>query len=81
MKKTALILAAVATFAAGSANAMSEELTMLESAVTREFSSLGIQDISMGDLSLGQLELIKRVLESDDNNNEKKNRIMAIIAR
>ena len=81
MKKTALILAAVASLGAVSANAMSEELTQLEAAIERSFQSLGIEDIHHGDLSLSKLELIKRVIEGDDNNNEKKNRIMAIIER
>jgi len=81
MKKTALMLAAVATFGAGSAIAMTEELTMLEAAVSREFESLGLRDVLMTELTLGQLELIKRVIESDDNNLTKKQRIEAIMAR
>ncbi|MEM1266380.1 MAG: hypothetical protein AAGI50_10235 [Pseudomonadota bacterium] len=84
MKRTliAVTTAAALSFAgATTAVAMGEQLTMLEAAIDSEFQRLGIQDIGMGDLTLGQLALIKNVIESEDNTQEKRRRIMAIVDR
>ncbi|MEO0911465.1 MAG: hypothetical protein AAFY59_00525 [Pseudomonadota bacterium] len=76
---TATVLAAAAF--APAAVAMDQELSMLEQAVNNQFGQLGIEDVAMGDLTLGQLALVKNVLESDDTTANKKRRIEAIISR
>ncbi len=76
---TAVALSAAAF--APAAVAMDQELSMLEQAINNSFSQLGIEDVSMGDLTLGQLALVKNVLEGDDTTSNKKRRIEAIISR
>ncbi len=63
------------------AQTMDEGLTMLETAVNKEFMQLGITDVDPMSLDLAQLSTIKGVIgRSDYNRNEKKSQIEAIIA-
>lgn len=61
--------------------AMGEELTMLESAVKNELSQVGIRDVDLMSLTVGQLAVIKNILDSDDSENEKRQRIEAVLSR
>ena len=82
MKRTVTALALVASlsaFAAPAAFAMGEELTMLELAVDNAFTQIGIRDVNVSTLTLAELALIKSVLDSDSDNQEKKSRVEAII--
>ncbi len=85
MKRSLIALSTVAALTvtgfAPAAVAMEQELTMLEAAINSSFSQLGLEDINMGDLTLGQLALIKNVVESDDSTTEKRRRIEAILSR
>lgn len=61
--------------------AIGEEMTMLETAVKNELAHIGIRDVSFMSLTVGQLAAIKDILDSDDNENEKRQRIEAVLAR
>jgi hypothetical protein len=63
------------------AQTMDEGLSMLELAVNKEFSQLGITDVDPMSLDLAQLSTIKGVIGSSGYNRaEKKSQIGAIIA-
>ena len=82
MKRTLTALALVASlgaFAAPAANAMGEELTMLELAVDRVFDRVGVEAPVTG-LTVAQLSLIKNVLAEGLTNEQTKERIEAIIS-
>lgn len=77
----ALTLISGAAFAQSTAATMDVGLSMLELAVSREFTKLGI-DVDPMSLSLNQLATIKAVVGSSDyNENEKAQQVKAIIAR
>ena len=82
MKRT---IAAIAVFASAAAMptpavAMEQELTMLEAAVTNALTGIGM-DVDVQSLTISQLAIIRSVLSSDDNDDQKANRIEAIISR
>ena len=79
---TVVTAASLAIFAAAPAvHAMGEELSMLEQAIAGSFNDLNIEDADASTLTLGQLALIKNVLESDEPTSNKKRRIEAIVNR
>lgn len=72
---------ALSTGAVFAQSEMEQGLSMIELAVSKEFTQLGIDTDPMS-LSLNQLATIRAVLESSDyNENEKSAQIKAIIAR
>ncbi len=84
MKRTVsalTLVAALSAFTAPTVNAMGQELTMLELAVNNAMQQIGIQDVDVSDLTLGQLALIKAVLEGDDETGIQKRRIENIVSR
>jgi hypothetical protein len=84
MKRSVIAMTVVGALLGGGvayAQTMEEGLTMLETAVDKEFSNLGIDDVDPMSLSLAQLSTIKGVIGSSDyNNSEKKSQIEAIVA-
>lgn len=84
MKRTLTALALVATLGAVSApvaNAMQQELTMLELAVGNAMNRLGITGYDINELTVGQLAQIKGEIESDNSDGVKKRNVEAIIAK
>jgi hypothetical protein len=70
-----------AVFAQSETATMDVGLSMIELAVSKQFSQLGIDTDPMS-LSLNQLATIKGVLESSEyNQNEKAAQVKAVIAR
>ncbi|CUH38066.1 hypothetical protein JSE7799_01361 [Jannaschia seosinensis] len=63
-----------------SASSMNEGYNMLQTALMSDFDRLGIPTDTMDDLTLGQIAAIKSILESDDDENQTKVQIEAIIA-
>ncbi|MEM9798646.1 MAG: hypothetical protein AAF919_19320 [Pseudomonadota bacterium] len=61
------------------AQSMSEGLNMLQAALVNDFQQMGIPVSALFDLTLGQIAAIKSIVESDDNDSQKKGRIEAII--
>ncbi len=83
MKRTLIAMTVVGTLLGGAMHAqtMDEGLTMLETAVSKEFNQLGIKDVDPMSLDLAQLSTIKGIVGSSDyNDSEKKSQIEAIIA-
>lgn len=83
MNRTMIAMTVVGTLLGGAvyAQTMDEGLTMLELAVDKEFSQLGIEGVDPMSLSLNQLSTIKGVIGSSGyNRSEKKSQIEAIIA-
>jgi hypothetical protein len=83
MKRTIIAMTVVGTLLGGTVHAqtMDEGLTMLETAVNKEFNQLGITGVDPMSLDLAQLSTIKGVIGSSDyNRSEKKSQIEAIIA-
>ncbi len=84
MKRSVIAMTVVGALLGGGvayAQTMEEGLTMLETAVDKEFSILGIDDVDPMSLSLAQLSTIKGVIGSSGyNNSEKKSQIEAIVA-
>lgn len=82
MKK--LLLAATVALAATAstqANAMGEELSMLEQSVMKILADNGVSASCLGTLTLADLTVIKGILDSDDNDAQKRERAKAIILR
>lgn len=57
---------------------MSMGHNMLTGALYNYFSANGLPTESIGDLTIGQIAQIKDVIDGDENEGNKKNRIMAI---
>ncbi len=76
-----LAAAALSAVAVPAANAMEEELTMLELAVKHEFDSRGIDDAEVMSLTLSQIAVIKGILSSDEPEGLKTQRIEQVVAR
>lgn len=73
----ALIAISGAAFADGHAN---QGFSMLQTALTSSLEALGVDPTALGDdLTLGQIATIKSIIDSDDNNSQKKGRIEAIL--
>ena len=82
MKRTLTALALIGSlsaFAAPAANAMGEELTMLEHAVQNVFDRVGVTH-EVSELSVAELALIKNVLAEGQSNERTRERIEAIIS-
>lgn len=80
---TALATAAALSFGAVSvahAQTMGEGYDMLQAALVGDFERLGIPTETLDDLTLGQVAAIKNIVESEDNDNQTKGQIEAIIA-
>jgi hypothetical protein len=78
---TALTTAAVIAFAGvASAQTMTDGYDMLVAGLEGDFERLDIDTDLMDNLTLAQLAAIKAVLESEDNDNQTKGQIEAIIA-
>ena len=78
LKTLALATAASLTVAA-SANAMDQEFNMLTGAVFNALVQLDVPTDGIQDLTLGQIATIKAILDSDDADNVKKQRVSNII--
>ncbi len=72
----ALTLGAVAPAAA---QGMGQGFDMLQSALMSEFERLNIDINGMEGLTLGELAIIKTILDSDEAESQKKGRIEAIL--
>jgi len=84
MKTTlsALVLAtAVATTGATASMAMDMEFNMLTGAIFNELKSRGLPTDGIDDLSLSQIAIIKDIIEGDEPEGNKTNRIQAILER
>ena len=86
MNRTITTLATVAAIAFGGA-AVAQDRTvvgagfsMLQTALVSDFERMGIPTDTLNNLTLGQIAAIKQVVESDDQEGQKKGRIEAIIA-
>jgi hypothetical protein len=83
---TALATAAALTFGATGAFAdahtpmMSEGYNMLQTALMSDFERLGIPTDTLDDLTLGQIAAIKDIVEGEDADPTKRERVEAIIA-
>ncbi|MEM1065920.1 MAG: hypothetical protein AAGJ74_10510 [Pseudomonadota bacterium] len=79
---TALAIAAAAATTGGTAAvAMDMEFNMLTGAVFNELRSRNLPTENIEKLSLGQIAIIKGIIDSDDSEGQKTNRIEAILAR
>ncbi|SDZ53576.1 hypothetical protein SAMN05444004_11992 [Jannaschia faecimaris] len=78
---TAAVLIALATGSAFADGHTGQGFSMLQTALMSELERIGIDPTTMGDdLTLGQVATIKSIVDSDDNDSQKKGRIEAIIA-
>ncbi|MBT8456676.1 MAG: hypothetical protein HKO95_12735 [Rhodobacteraceae bacterium] len=75
------IAAAVATTGASMATAMDMEFNMLTGAVFNELKSRGLPTDNIDQLSLSQIAIIKGIVDGDDSEGTKTNRIQAILER
>ena len=88
MNRTITTLATVAALATGGAafadshpsSEMGQGFDMLQTALMSDFERMGIPVDSLDDLTLGQIAAIKAIVESDDQDGQKKGQIEAIIA-
>ncbi|MGB3556067.1 MAG: hypothetical protein WBA25_15675 [Jannaschia sp.] len=87
MKFTIAALATATALSFGSAaladahtSEMSAGFDMLQAALMSDFERMGIPTDALDDLTLGEISAIKQIVESDDNDGQKKGRIEAIIA-
>jgi hypothetical protein len=83
MTRTIAIVATAAAMTFGTmatAETMGEGYNMLEAALMGDFERLGIPTETLDDLTLGQVAAIKNIVESEDNDNQTKGQIEAIIA-
>ncbi|MCK0165926.1 hypothetical protein MWU52_00025 [Jannaschia sp. S6380] len=81
-KLSAVVLAATMAFggAALADGHAGQGFNMLQTALMNDLERLGIDPSSMGDdLTLGEIASIKSVIDSNENESQKKNRIQAII--
>ena len=75
---TVIALAGTSAFAQGPS--MGQGFNMLQTALMNDFDRLGIPLTELELLTLGQIAVIKSIVESDDQDGQKKGRIQAIIA-
>ncbi len=79
---TALAIAAAAATTGGTAAvAMDMEFNMLTGAVFNELRSRNLPTENIDKLSLSQIAIIKGIVDGDESEGEKTNRIQAILAR
>ena len=84
MKRTISALAvaaAVATTGASMATAMEMEFNMLTGAVFNELKKRGLPTDNINELSLSQIAIIKDIIDGDEPEGVKNNRIEAILER
>lgn len=77
---TVIALAGTSAFADAHAPGMGQGFDMLQTALMSDFERLDIPLTELEMLTLGQIAVIKSVVESDDSDGQKKGRIEAIIA-
>jgi hypothetical protein len=87
MNRTLTALATIATLSFGSvaladahSPSMGEGFDMLQTALVGDFERLDIPTDVLDDLTLGQIAAIRSVVESEENDNQTKGQIEAIIA-
>ena len=69
-----------AALADAHAPGMGEGFDMLQTALMSDFERLGIPTDELDSLTLGQIAAIKSIVESEDQDGQKKGQIEAIIA-
>lgn len=86
MNRTFTTIATVAALSFGGAAlaqstpSMGEGYDMLQTALMNDFTELGISTDELEGLTLGQIAAIKGIIESSDDESQRKGRIEAIIA-
>ena len=76
----ATVIALAGTSAFAQSPSMGQGFNMLQTALMNDFDRLGIPLTELELLTLGQIAVIKSIVESDDQDGQKKGRIQAIIA-
>lgn len=77
---TAIALTTIMASVSLPAFAMGPEVNMLTGKVYNELAARDIDTSHISDLSLGQLATIQNIVESDESEGNKTNRIKAVIA-
>ncbi|MEL6801809.1 MAG: hypothetical protein AAFO80_18210 [Pseudomonadota bacterium] len=84
MKKSLAVLAlatAVATTGATASMAMDMEFNMLTGAIFNELKGRNLPTDNINELSLSQIATIKDIIDGDEPEGQKTNRIQAILER